>query len=594
MFCALSLFISLTANQILNPTACLDSGWKYHQIKQWEKAEYFYTKSLEYEKDPTFIRGQALLNLASMKTNQRKLLESNKLNNDALKIFKLINHKTKQFFCLRNIGINYNALGSYAEAYRYMAKAYKLSLHLSDPELTYLSLVGLGRILEEMAQLEDALTYYRLARQTADQNSLPEYLNEVSLNIGNVFLLHEQYDSAEYYYSMSWQGAKQLNDSVQMGFAANNLGEMYLKIKHPTEAENYLLQAKHIKAQHTPANLALTLSNLASLYLLKKDILVATQYGEEALSSALAYQDIETTLHAYQVLVDIYSYQKQYKSALNAMKKLDSLRSYRFRVEKLEVSKQESKRVLEERNEQISFQESQLQQERTIRLGIITAALALLITSFVFYFLYRQNLKLKKRNELLLKEQNHRVKNNLQMISSLLSLQSQKLLSTDVKEALTDSQTRINSVALLHRMLYEGDELGKVDLKIYLTSLTEEIKYASPREVEIKLDIAELTMTVEKATSIGLIINELITNSIKHVTDDISLRIELLLKYKSENIITLHYNDNGQGVDQDIWNRSQSFGNQLIRIQSEQLRGTYNITSINGFNYSLSLSTQYL
>ncbi len=231
----------------------------------------------------------------------------------------------------------------------------------------------------------------------------------------------------------------------------------------------------------------------------------------------------------------------------------------------------------------------QLYQSKKVLIGSIITTLFITFISFYFYSLYRKNKQLSKRNEVLLKEQNHRVKNNLQMISSLLSLQSQKLLSSDAKEALTDSQARVNSVALLHRMLYEGEQVGFVDVDQYLKSLTEEVKYASHRELEVQLEVIEgLTLKVERATSLGLILNELMTNSIKHARTNIILLISISI-IKSEDQITLNYIDNGEEMDIEDWKNSDSFGNQLIKIQSEQMNGKYRVSNSSGFSFNLRI-----
>ena len=226
--------------------------------------------------------------------------------------------------------------------------------------------------------------------------------------------------------------------------------------------------------------------------------------------------------------------------------------------------------------------------QRNLFLSIATGIVFFSLSGYLV-FISRRNKRLSTRNELLLKEQNHRVKNNLQMINSLLSLQSEKLLSTDAKEALNESQMRINSVALLHRMLYERENIGKVNAREYLTALVDEISYASPRRIEISLRVdQEIYWTIERATSLGLIVNELLTNSIKHVSETNTLTASISADGGSDELV-LQYSDNGEGVEEEVWKKSDSFGNQLIRIQSEQLRGNYRISSRNGFFYELKM-----
>lgn len=217
----------------------------------------------------------------------------------------------------------------------------------------------------------------------------------------------------------------------------------------------------------------------------------------------------------------------------------------------------------------------------SIALVLFAALLAYL------FFLFRKNKKLSVRNELLLREQNHRVKNNLQMISSLLSLQSQRLVSIDARNALEESNRRINSVALLHRMLYEGPNVGEVDVTSYIRSLTEEIQYSAGRNMKIEQELPQtLKLKIEKVTSLGLIVNELVTNSIKHVDKSISLLVTLSIHF-SEGKFHMVYTDNGAGIPTQEWTSADSFGNQLVRIQSQQLRGQYDIASGSGFRYEL-------
>ena len=221
----------------------------------------------------------------------------------------------------------------------------------------------------------------------------------------------------------------------------------------------------------------------------------------------------------------------------------------------------------------------------------LTLVVLFVFVCLVMYLIliYRKNKRLSNRNELLLKEQNHRVKNNLQMISSLLSLQSERLMSADAKEALSDSQSRVSSVALLHRMLYEGEQIGIVNMRQYLESLLEEITYSVHRQVDYDLKVPnQLNLPVEKSTSIGLIINELVTNSVKHTEGWENLHLIIHIG-QEEGQLVLNYKDNGPGVSPEVWERSSSFGNQLVRIQSLQLKGIYNIDGMPGFKYQLRM-----
>ena len=254
------------------------------------------------------------------------------------------------------------------------------------------------------------------------------------------------------------------------------------------------------------------------------------------------------------------------------------------------IQEADKKYETEKKEAEILVQQAAIKGRDRIILISGISIVAICALAVYLFFLYNKNRKLSLRNKLLLKEQNHRVKNNLQMINSLLSLQSQKLQSEEAKSALDDSQTRINSVALLHRMLYEGENIGKIDADTYLKALTEEVKYGAPRGMQLDLQVeVGNVIAIERATSLGLIVNELLTNSIKHVHEAKPLAVEIALKQEVSGL-TLTYRDNGPGVSEQTWSSSKSFGNQLIRIQSEQLRGEYTVSSVGGFLYELKIS----
>lgn len=282
---------------------------------------------------------------------------------------------------------------------------------------------------------------------------------------------------------------------------------------------------------------------------------------------------------------------------------LDTLASLRFRIQQYQykITAVDHTETLHEKDQQYEVSrtkgvltETSARLNTTNKVLVISVILLFVFALLIFYlfFLFRKNKRLSQRNELLLREQNHRVKNNLQMISSLLSLQSQKLPSSNAREVLEDSQRRISSVALLHRMLYEGEQVGQIEVSAYLKSLTEEIKYAADRLIEITLHLPEkLELKVERVTSLGLIVNELFTNSIKHVDRNVSLHIRLKVEPSATKLI-LNYADNGTGVTREAWMSSTSFGNQLIQLQSRQLRGEFAVSNENGFVFSLRFHTK--
>ncbi len=192
----------------------------------------------------------------------------------------------------------------------------------------------------------------------------------------------------------------------------------------------------------------------------------------------------------------------------------------------------------------------------------------------LFYF----NQELKEKNhekEILLKEIHHRVKNNLQIITSLLSIQSAFIDDDFLKTIFSNSQRRISSMALVHEMLYQTENLSKINYKNYLKDLSDSI-YASfdrPQNIRIKTQSNEIYFSIETAVPLGLIINEIITNSLKHGFKNIESGgiINIKLSAKEEEY-TLLIGDNGIGFTEK--RKFKSLGLKLIKKLSIQLNAT--------------------
>jgi len=271
------------------------------------------------------------------------------------------------------------------------------------------------------------------------------------------------------------------------------------------------------------------------------------------------------------------------KEILNETKQADIL-------ELREKYQSEQKEKALKQSESALKQEKESARLRNILLITLSAILIMLtIISIVFRTLNMRNKKLSIKNEFLLKEQNHRIKNNLQMISNLLSLQSSSVQSQEGKNALNEGKSRIQSISLLHRMLYKNNGFSAINIHNYLLEINNELSLALPRTYKLNSQIDKsINLPIEKAISIGLLLNELITNSIKHIQED--QVPELSLTITNHDGITLIYSDNGQGITNEEWDKSNSLGNRLIRMMSQQLDGKYKIDNNKGFCFNLHIS----
>ncbi|PKR82050.1 hypothetical protein CW751_01555 [Brumimicrobium salinarum] len=196
----------------------------------------------------------------------------------------------------------------------------------------------------------------------------------------------------------------------------------------------------------------------------------------------------------------------------------------------------------------------------------------------------RQN----KEKTVLLQEIHHRVKNNLQVIVSLLRIQSKDLKSEEAKSSFQDAISRVLTMSLIHQKLYEKKSLVDVNIKDYINSLMDNlIKTGSVgMQIEYSLNSSLKSVSAKSIVPLGLIVNELVSNSIKHAFDKKG-RIELSILSDNDSQFEMIYFDNGNWKE----NENETFGTQLIEIFTEQLDGTFSRkTNASGTFYHFNLN----
>jgi two-component sensor histidine kinase len=184
-----------------------------------------------------------------------------------------------------------------------------------------------------------------------------------------------------------------------------------------------------------------------------------------------------------------------------------------------------------------------------------------------------------EEKETLLKEVHHRVKNNLQTVSSLLSLQSRNVEEARMKTLLKSTQNRVISMAMVHEMLYMRNDITQIEYKSYVQELSEylirSIKGLDSK-VQLKIDIPDIKLGIDTAIPLGLLINEAVTNALKYgFTDEEEGEIYIVLKKELDKQYVLNIGDNGKGFPETItYKNSKSLGLKLIHNLTRQLKGT--------------------
>ena len=199
-------------------------------------------------------------------------------------------------------------------------------------------------------------------------------------------------------------------------------------------------------------------------------------------------------------------------------------------------------------------------------------------------------------NELLLKEIHHRVKNNLEIVSSLLQLQMAQIDDPSVQAAMLTSQNRVHSMGIIHQKLYQGEHLATIEMRDYFINLGESIldSFNAEGRIKIECNMPQLVLDVDTAISIGLITNELITNSLKYAykeNEKGEIKISLIEQPNINNLVgslLLKISDDGIGKPINEKPKGTGFGTQLIMLLTKQLDGQLNYEINNGTSVSLA------
>jgi two-component sensor histidine kinase len=200
-----------------------------------------------------------------------------------------------------------------------------------------------------------------------------------------------------------------------------------------------------------------------------------------------------------------------------------------------------------------------------------------------------------KEREVLLQEVHHRVKNNLQVISSLINMQVRRIDHGSTRDALEECQTRVLAIALIHEKLYQSKDYSEVRFAEYARSLAANVFHAtgiSPREVSLELAIDEVPLGVDLAIPCGLVINELITNSLKHgFKDGRTGTLRVALSKLDDGKLRLTVSDDGAGLPDGFeLHRAESMGLQLVCTLAEQLDASVVVTRDRGASFQLTFA----
>lgn len=270
-------------------------------------------------------------------------------------------------------------------------------------------------------------------------------------------------------------------------------------------------------------------------------------------------------------------------------------------LNKLNIYKDKTTVETNELNLALKLQAEELERSKKAKrflqwiIGISSILLLTLLTLFIDNFKKRKKIDnqhkeiagniedlktLNKKNELLLTEVHHRVKNNLQNIIGLLYVQSNKSKNPEIRTTIEEVSNKINSIALIHDTLYNSDEYDEIEVSEYINKIIANTKNLKTYDVTFSLDIMEEKLSLETTLPIGIILTELITNSLKHNKNKKNLSIDIKLK-KEKDMFIFRYADNGIGYS-DEYDNDKGVGIELIKILSRQLYGNVEFSNSEG------------
>ncbi|MBT8297325.1 MAG: histidine kinase [Maribacter sp.] len=571
-------------------------------------AYYWHTRNLKTSLDFT-LKGLELTTATNNTlwegrfqiTQAAILLRMEKLDSALLVIQKAKKKVLKKDLPFLNtqLGYVYERKGQLDRAADYALESLRLGEELADKKAIALAYSDLSNLFWKQAKFETGLEYGLKAVKIFEERGINDLDYGFTLYVvGNNYLAQQDYRKALNYFEHS------IAIGERYGFY-NNLSDVYI-----SEVELYTFLNEFEKAKIAGENAVKYAELLDNNFMLMRSWLsigklqnIQGKYASaiESLkkSIAIASDDFEDAFYlsqTYETLGKAYAGNHNYQEAYQAFAEYDNLKNQVFTAaadHRTSLIKTEFD--LAEKENTIQLQEAQITRQRTRQTLIIIIAILLGLYLILLYKAAvnnrRKNKLLEKKNmdnEFLLKEIHHRVKNNLEIVSSLLALQSAEINDPKVVDAMQKSKHRIQSMSMIHQKLYQEKSLSSIEMKAYFEELTNYVVnvFDAGNRIAVFFEMEPLDLDVDTAIPIGLIVNELVTNSLKYAFPNNqkgTLRIGLR---KEDNQLYLKVSDDGIGKSDTKEYIGTGFGTKLIQLLTRQLEGKMKLDVENGTQVS--------
>ncbi|MBO9202335.1 MULTISPECIES: sensor histidine kinase [Niastella] len=466
----------------------------------------------------------------------------------------------------------------------YALKGLKLSERATLPPDVLAALYRkLGYVYRNSNRFTDAVQVYKKALAYSEAAHNLYEMATTSSNIGNIFNSFKHYDSALIYHNKTIEFARKANfkdiivrSYMQIINSYNGLKQYPRAFQAVASMQPYLSDP-----EVTQVTKGLVYTVIASLDM---------RHGDQRHALAAQYLDsmrrlITLTSPGKDNLIDYYLNRSllefslnHYDSASAALEKYNELKKTRD-DEIISGHAQELATRYEtgKKDAQIKDLDQQNRLRKKLLLSSFTASAIFL---GLLFWVWQQNKKIRKQEEhlnYLMKELHHRVKNNLQIVSSLLHLQSAKIDDPLAQKALMEGQHRIEAMSLIHQKLYQTKTTSRVNIQEFIAELSENLMHAygyKAHSFDLQLQIAIKELEADIAIPLGLILNEVVTNAFKYAYKNVTSPALYISLQEQTNKLELAIGDNGRELTEKAWKHSTSFGRQLILSLTQQLEGT--------------------
>ncbi|WP_179348251.1 tetratricopeptide repeat-containing sensor histidine kinase [Winogradskyella pacifica] len=513
----------------------------------------------------------------------------------ALEYYIQSKDKTKIADTYRTLSIDYINVQKLDKAQDVLFKAIAIYEELKDESGLGNAYRTLGSLYLRMEDFDKSIAYTNKAipilENTKNYASVAIAQFNLITSYGELGEFDKAYKAADYCLEIVRTKAA---DEVFIPVRAHSYrGDVYVKAKDYNNALKDFIKAWELcKANIGEERCATFRTEIGQVYLLQNNYEEALEHLSVGVK---AYEEKGQNgiIQQYLDLSETYSKLGDFE---NAIRYKDKANTNATKILEDKITNLETEAVIKyetgKKDEALASQALLIEQKSKTQSLIIAVAalLGLLLLSLLYFF--NKNKKATKiiraknaENELLLKEIHHRVKNNLEMVKSLIALQSAQMEDSASKDAMIASQNRVQSMGIIHQKLYQGTNLGSIEMKDYFLNLSEGILDTFNADDKVKIECAmnNLDLDVDTAVPIGLIVNELLTNALKYAfPKDKKGLISISLEKTNDHHLLLKVADNGIGKVKGLLPKGTGFGTQLVNLLTQQLNGKMTEFTKNG------------